>query len=140
MYAKEKKKKSSSTVESVLQHADVFGNASFENNETPAHTLPRARLPLLAAPKGTFYYSSYAFYEDHHVGCGAISLIKWRTLISSQTAIPVIRRATATRLSSLERTLFRRERSRAAEKAKCASWTSGRRTRPHTLVVFKKLF
>lgn len=39
-----------------------------------------------------------------------------------------------------ERTLFRREQSRAAEKAKCASRTSGRRTRPHARVVFKKLF
>lgn len=67
------------------------------------HTALRARLPLLAAPKGTFYYGSYAFYEDHHVGCGAVSLIKWRALIPSQTAIPVIGRAAATRLSSPER-------------------------------------
>lgn len=103
----QKEKKSASAVESInLQRAD---RSSHQDSSTlplrttrlqHTHTPPRARLPLLAAPKGTLYYGSYAFYEDHHVGCGAVPLIKWRVLISSQTAIPVIRRATATRLSS----------------------------------------
>lgn len=138
MYAE--KKKAPARLNQSCSMQTYSSALPLRTTRTPTHTPPRARLPLLAAPKGTFYYRSYAFYEDHHVGCGAVSLIKWRALISSQTAIPVIRRATATRLSSPEKTLFRREQSGAAEKAECASWTSGRRARPHTRVVFKKLF
>lgn len=56
----------------TLQQTEVFMMFPQRKNSNDIHTLTYtllgARLPLLSKPKGTFYYGTYAFYEDHHVG------------------------------------------------------------------------